>query len=85
MMRGLRLPDLVIYLRPENLSTTIQRAEFGQERYDSSLIQRTVLQNFDYIFNDSDSERNVLTISSEETIDKITAKIVQKFRDMGMI
>jgi len=84
MMDGIKAPDLVIYLRPRDVASIMQRSEFGQERYDSALTQHQVIQNFDHIYSVSDPKRSVLIINSEESIQGITGKIVEKIKECNI-
>ena len=47
MMEGIRRPDVVIYLRAEDVSN---RENFGAERYETMEIHEKVINNFDEIF-----------------------------------
>ena len=72
MMKGIREPDLVIYLRPQSVEEMTERADFGNERYESLQVQSQVSKNFDEIFK---GKENVLKIDSNQSIEAIAKEI----------
>jgi thymidylate kinase len=72
MMKGIVEPDLVFYLRPNQVEAMTDRAEFGNERYESLHIQAQVTKNFDIIF---EGKENVHRIDSTKGIEAIAEQI----------
>lgn len=72
LMKGIKEPDLVFYLRPNVIEGVASRTDFGKERYESLQIQTQVIKNFDAAF---EGKANICVIDSSQSIEQIATAI----------
>ena len=80
MMEGIRRPDVVIYLRAEDVSN---RENFGAERYETMEIHEKVINNFDEIFEiEAEENIKILKIESNRSIQQVSDSIWEVIRGL---
>lgn len=88
MMKGIRRPDIVFYLRAENVDLISKRTDFGNERYETIDFQRQVTVNFDSLLKDEAKKNEkcsiIHEINSFNNINMITNEIWEKIKNSGL-
>lgn len=73
---GLPKPDLVCFMDTK-LTSVDSRADFGQERYETSEFQKLVYSNFGKLFNLAKSSDECLILDAKDSIESLHSNILE--------
>ncbi len=79
--RGLPKPDLVCFMDTKATSMA-SRADFGDERYETTDFQKLVYNNFAKLFDLSKSSEECLVLNAKETIESLHSSIVKHVNEL---
>ena len=79
--RGLPKPDLVCFMDTQ-LTSLDDRANFGEERYETTEFQKLVYQNFNQLFDLKKPGSDCLVTNARDTIENLHSSIFKHVDEM---